>query len=36
MTNLDTLSLAELKQLHKDITKAIIGFDSTFSKFLRR
>lgn len=27
MTNLDTLSLAELKQLQKDLTKAINGFD---------
>jgi len=27
MTNLNTLSLAELKQLQKDLTKAITGFD---------
>jgi DNA-binding protein H-NS len=27
MTNLDTLSLAELKQLQKDVTKLIAGFD---------
>lgn len=27
MTNLDTLSLAELKQLQKDLAKSIAGFD---------
>ncbi len=27
MTNLDTLSLAELKQLQKDLAKTIAGFD---------
>ena len=27
MTNLNSLSLAELKQLQKDLTKAITGFD---------
>ena len=27
MTNLDTLSLAELKQLQKDVTKVIAGFE---------